>query len=131
MNLLFLATNIQNRGKYLWDLYHDLDDKYKGEFYLTIDDLVNRLRHPKKDLTIAVLLADSQKELENILSVKDFFSDVRIILILPDRNKNTIIKGHTLFPRFLTYVDSDFNWVTAVLEKMLSNNNGGNKNKYQ
>ncbi|MCJ7779472.1 MAG: hypothetical protein MUQ27_01475, partial [Acidimicrobiia bacterium] len=47
--------------------------------------------------------------------IRDLLDRIRIILILPDRNKDTINKGHTLFPRFLTYVDGNFDWVTAVL----------------
>ena len=131
MDLLFYATDIENAGKPLWNLFHGLDDQHKGEFYLTIDDLATRLRRPKGDHSIAVLLAAGRKELEDILAIRDLLDRARIILILPDRNQNTIKKGHTLFPRFLTHADGNFDWVTAVLEKMLSNNNGDNRNIYQ
>jgi len=44
---------------------------------------------------------------------------MRIILILPDEDNETITMGHTLFPRFSTYADSDFKDVAAVLKKMI------------
>ncbi|MCD6199973.1 MAG: hypothetical protein J7K15_15635, partial [Deltaproteobacteria bacterium] len=57
-------------------------------------------------------------------SVRDLIWDLRLILILPDREAGTIAKGHILRPRFLTYLDSDFTEVAAVLKKMLSNTDG-------
>ena len=131
MDLFFYASDTKGSGQALWKLHQDLYVKYKGEFYLSIDDLANRLRRPKGDPTIAVLLAASHKDFGKILSIRNLLDPVRIILILPDRKKDTVTKGHTLFPRFLTYVNSNFDWVTAVLEKMLSSNDGNNRNLYQ
>ena len=130
MDLFFYTSDTKGAGQNLWNLHQDLHAKYKGEFYLTIDDLTNRLRRPKGDPAIAVLLAGSQKDFMDILSIRDLLDQLRIILILPDRNDDTVRKGHALFPRFLTYVDGNFDWVKAVLEKMLSNNNGDNNNLY-
>jgi hypothetical protein len=124
MDLLFYATDTEGTGKPLWNLFQGLNDKHKSEFYLKIDDLANRLRRHKSDPTIAVLLAASRKDLVDLLSIRDLFDRTRILLILPDRNKDTINKGLTLFPRFLNYLDGNFDWVTAVLHKMVSNNNG-------
>ena len=44
---------------------------------------------------------------------------LRLILILPDREKGTISKGHLFRPRYLTYADGDFLDVAAVLAKMI------------
>ncbi len=125
MGLFFYATDTKGTGKALWNLHQELAPKYKGEFFQTIDHLSHKLRQPSGVQTITVLLAGTQKELSDILSIKDLLHDVRIILILPDRDKDTISKGHTLYPRFLADMDGDFSWVTAVLKKMLSNNHDG------
>ena len=131
MDLFFYASDTKDTGELLWNLHQDVNDRFKGEFYRTINELANRLRQPKDDPTIAVILAGSQKELADMLSIRDLLDRSRIILILPDRSEDTITKGYSMFPRFVTYVDSNFNWVTAVLSKMLSNNKGGNKSLYQ
>ena len=55
--------------------------------------------------------------------IKDFLIDVRIILILPDREHLTVIKGHTLSPSYTSYVDSNTTDVAAVLNKMISSLN--------
>ncbi len=128
MGLLFYASDTKGAGKLLWNLHQELAAEYRGEFFQTIDTLSQNLRQPQGDLSIAVLLASTQEEFKNILSIRDLLVDrVRIILILPDSNKDTISKGHALFPRYLAYVDGNFNWVIEVLKKMLSNNYGGIK----
>jgi hypothetical protein len=47
----------------------------------------------------------------------------------PRDNNLTIAKGHTLRPRFLTYADSDFAEVVAVLSKMFENTNLSKEDK--
>ena len=95
------------------------------EIHRDIESLNRRLRQPRYDLDIAVLNAGSNENLEELLCMRELFDSIRLILILHDREVETVRKGHTLFPRFLTYVDSDFDWVTAVLKKMLLNNHDG------
>ena len=81
-------------------------------------NLLERLRHPFEDPTIAVLVADSRECLDELFVLRHLFRRVRIILVLPDRESDTISKGHALHPRFLTYIDSDPLEVALVLGKM-------------
>lgn len=83
------------------------------------EKLLERLKRFSHTIEVAILFAYSKDALSNILSVKELLEDVRIILILPDRLPETISKGHLLRPRFMTYADSDFEDVKAVLIKML------------
>lgn len=53
--------------------------------------------------------------------MQDLLKDIRTILVLPDRSKDTVGKAFKLLPRFLTYTDEGVGMVTAVLKKMLSN----------
>ncbi len=67
-------------------------------------------------------------------SMKDLIGDIRIILILPDTEGDTISLGHKLYPRFASYADGNFKDVAAVLEKMLGNgylSNGSNRTETQ
>jgi hypothetical protein len=61
-------------------------------------------------------------------SLKDFLNGVRIILILPDRENSTVKRGHTLFPKYTSYIDSNATDVASVLNKMISSLNA-NKNE--
>ena len=119
MNLLFYTPQKEGAGERLQNIFDTLVPQGMGETYRTISSLAHRLRQPRYDATIAVLLAASREDLYDLLSIRDLFRGISIILILPDRNADTIAKGHKLRPRFLTYKDSNFGAITAVLGKML------------
>ena len=127
MNLLLYATETGGIGKHLQSVIEGLVPEDKTEIYRTIDTLSNRLRRPRCDLEVAVLLAATKEDLLVLLSISDLLDDLRVILLLPNREKDTIAKGHTLRPRFLTYADSNFSDVAAVLSKMLQNTHPDNK----
>lgn len=85
--------------------------------------LSHMLRRPERP-EAAVLLVSTRDELTSLLSICDLFSDIRLIILLPDRAEETISKGHRLYPRYLGYIDSDFSDVAAVLVKMLASERG-------
>ena len=87
--------------------------------YKTIDDLSQSLRHPTEDSGVAILLVSNQGDLQNILSIRHLFQNIRIILLLSNKTAETIALAHQLRPRFLTNINSDFAEITAVLKKML------------
>ncbi|MCP4576919.1 MAG: hypothetical protein GY846_11610 [Deltaproteobacteria bacterium] len=68
---------------------------------------------------IIVYLASLHRDLTLILSIREIMIDTSLILILPDRNPDTVRKGLSLYPRYQTFSDGDFKDVAAVLEKML------------
>ena len=127
MNLLLYATEPQGTGKQLQKVIEELFPENNTEIYRTIDGLSHRLRQPRYDLAVVVLLAASKQDLLDLLSIRDLLDDLRVILLLPNREKDTITKGHTLRPRFLTYADSNFLDVAAVLSKMVRNTHGDKK----
>ena len=119
MNLFFYVSVMEGAGNRLYEIIESVVPEDQIEIYRTTKSLFRRLRQPKDNLNIAVLLASSKKDLSDILSIGDLLSDISIILILPDEEEDTIAKGHTLRPRFLTYSDNSFQGVRAVLMKML------------
>lgn len=92
----------------------------KMEIYRSIEAFSEKLRQPgfRIGRPIVVICAAGKDDLQQVISLKGLLDDTRIILILPNRKKNTIFMGHLLRPRFLTYADGNFGDVTSVLEKM-------------
>ena len=119
MAVLLYASQTSSAGRKLKQIVKSLIPEEETEIYLTIDSLSRRLRQPRNNLSIAVLLAFTKKDLSDLLSIGDLFWGFRIILILPDREQSTIAKGHIFRPRFITYADNNFLEVAAVLDKML------------
>lgn len=89
----------------------------------TIDDLTHNLRQPKHDLAFVVFFTCSKQELLNIIDLSGLLKDVRIIIVLPDRDTDTIRMGHKLYPRFLTDIEDKSNTLELVINKMLDNLN--------
>ena len=119
MNVLFYAAVKNGVAKKLQQEVEELVPEGKGEVHRTIDSLSHSLSRPADELNIAVLLAVNMDSLLELIYIRSLLSDVRVILILPDRKDTTISIGHTLHPRFLSYADSNFKDVGAVLKKMM------------
>ena len=84
-----------------------------------MDQLIRILRQPLNGVVAAVLLAGTQNELLDFMPVRDLLLRIPSILILPDHEKETITRGHTLRPRFLTYADGDLSDVGDVFRKIV------------
>lgn len=93
------------------------------EILKSTKELSKRLNRFPNGIDIAVLLAENEDRLSELLSLRDFLKDVRVILILPNRERETISKGHVLLPRLLTYTDEDFVDIAVVLGKMVGGSN--------
>ena len=121
MKMLLYLPHEDGVGTKLLGIIEGLAVNGKIEIYRSIDSLVQRLRKPTFDIDFFILMAANQKRLSDILLIKEKLRDIKIILILPDRESDTISRGHELYPRFVSYIDSDFKEVGAVLEKMIKN----------
>ncbi len=80
-----------------------------------------KIRRQRFDATIIILNITSNDEMSSAFSIKDYLMGRQLILILPDSNYETVSKGHQLCPRYVTYVNSDFSDVCAVVDKMVLN----------
>lgn len=118
MEVLLYTTETNEDGKRLEKIIKTSLDRLNIQICRTLNSLIQKLRRPRDSFCIAVLLAHSKESLSEILSLKDLFWNLGIILILPDNEMDTISRGHKLYPRFLSYIDSDFSDVAAVLGKM-------------
>jgi len=119
MNVLFYGPKNDKSTKELCKVVFEGVPKSKTEKCSTLADLTRRLRQPQNNIGIALLTAKTKKDLEDLVALRELLSDIRVILILPDRDHDTISMAHALYPRFLSYIDRDFDEVKAVLSKML------------
>lgn len=137
MNLLLYANGKNENAERVKNVIKSIVPEKQTEVCPTIDRLSRKLRRLQHGVGVAVLLAATREELLEIYTMKDLFDGIRIILILPDRKSDTILWGHKLFPRYLSYADGNLTDVAAVLEKMLKRMNDNNiypkggENKWQ
>jgi hypothetical protein len=120
VDLVFYSPVNGSSEERLQRVIESLIPGWEGTITRTIDDLSERLLQPKNDLAIALLLAEKREDIEELLPVSNLFRNTRIILVAPDRDKETIAAAHLLRPRLLTYSDSDFADIFTVLTKIIA-----------
>lgn len=89
------------------------------EVFRSLEDLSGRLRRLCGNDTIVLLRAGDRQELSRIVSLCDLFQRLRVILLVPDREDETISLAHRLRPRFLGSGENDFSDTMGVLRKMI------------
>jgi len=119
MTVLIYSKSENIRAKQLRSAVEGVVQKNDIEICRGIESLSNMLRMPRKNFNIAVLLAEEMGDLSDLISIREWMEDLRIILVAPDGRPETNSNGHKLRPRFLTDVDSDFGNIQAVLRKMI------------
>jgi hypothetical protein len=124
MNLLLYSPVTDAAGKRLQRVIEALVLPDEMEICRTMDGISTTLRRPSHHFTTAVLLAATNEDLTSFLNIRDLLDNLRLILVLPDRDDETVTKAHGLRPRFLAYTDSDFIDVAAVLNRMLARAHG-------
>jgi len=85
----------------------------------SIEDLSYNLSHFSSYNALVLLLVVKNNDLDDLLVIGDLLSNGRIILILPDEDKETVAKGLKFYPLFMSNICSDFKDVVTVLENML------------
>jgi hypothetical protein len=88
------------------------------EVYRSAGNLARRLRQPKDDLTIAILLFGTSEDFLDVLAIQHLFRDVRTIVVVPDIRVETIAMAHRLRPRYLAYIDGNLSGLSTVVDKM-------------
>lgn len=91
------------------------------KIYWTIEALARRLQQPRNGMNVAIFHISGMDDLQRLISLQDLLWDMKIILILPNSDPDTIAKGHILRPRFLIDYESDFQDVSAVLSRIIGN----------
>jgi hypothetical protein len=92
--------------------------------YRTLEGLSERLHRPIGPETILIIDARSQENLSEVSSLHRLLRGVRTVIVVPDQEPTTVALAHQLRPRFLTYANSNFDDLAAVLQKMIESDRG-------
>ena len=90
------------------------------EAYADLEDLFHRLRKPRLNLKIGILSIGCETELDRLLTIRELLSDMRLVLVLSDKDPQTVSKAHALAPRFITFTDAGIDPLVSVIEKMMA-----------
>lgn len=119
MNLFFCSTTNGKIGDKLLSFIEKLVPKKKIKIFQEFNGFYRKLRQYRYVRPVAILLVANKQELLNIFSFRNLLQEVRIVLILPDREEDTIEIGQCLSPSLLCFSDSDLNEIYSILVKIL------------
>jgi hypothetical protein len=97
----------------------------KIEAFSKISNLVSRIRRSSVEHMVVVLIAGSRSEFAEIQQLKWLLYDICTILILPDRDMETVAAGNYLQPRFMGCLDDDADEIAAVLGRLHTRERAG------
>ena len=89
--------------------------------FQTLESFYDRARQGRTDISAAIVHISNMQDIHKLQTLRDLISDMRIIMILPDNKEETLRIGHSFYPRYISFADSTFEDVTAVLQKIIFN----------
>lgn len=120
MRLIYFAPPFNAAARSLYEQLGMLAGVQTNDYIGSINALIKHLRSPMGMSTIGILWPTSQEELRKLSIMRYLLRDLRVILILPDRQSRTISDAHLLRPRFVSFADGDLTEVVAVAEKIIN-----------
>jgi hypothetical protein len=119
MSLFIYLSKLDDASRRLQRIIGDLNCQDSIEIFYTFDGFECRVKTSFGNGDIALILASTRQDLDALICNRDLFNSLKVVLIVPDRKKETIFKGHLFRPRYLSFRDSDFSDVSQVLQKLL------------
>jgi len=118
--IIFIHKDAAEKGDILQKVMDQKLSRIDCRILKTFSELKERLKlySNYNDTKIFILLADSEKRLNQLTQLIDLLVDRRLILILPNDSSATTSMAHKFFPRFITYVSDTYNDLCSVLDKM-------------
>jgi len=119
LSLIFYEPSRSIIGERLQERLEAVVSKEGIETHHTIDAFYAHLQKPICQTRVAVIFAAAKKDFDGILCLREFLSDIKLILVLSDDSPDMIAEAHTLRPRFITWADSDFQDIEPVLKRLM------------
>ena len=119
MSILLFSNNGRECENRLVEVVRSLTRSHALEVFHSVEELAIRFREPRGSLSVMIFIAGSRLDLVDLHSIKELFFDLPIILVFPDRMKETARLGFKLYPRFVSYGDGKFEDVKGVLGNLL------------
>jgi hypothetical protein len=117
--LVFIPTTV-NAGARILDELETALGADEVEVVQSLDALSDRLREPLDQSTVAVLAAETEGDLNGLISISALLSDVRTVLLLPNSEESTVAKGHSLWPRVVGWGPDFARQIPPIVKKMLA-----------
>ncbi|MBU0514395.1 MAG: hypothetical protein KJ621_06440 [Proteobacteria bacterium] len=119
MSLILFAPRLEKYVGRLLNLVAEATPGVEIEIHLTLESLVARMRRSDTESQVVILVTQTRRDLDGLLTMRHFLTDRHLILIVPDGEAATLSAGHRLRPRFLSVLEKGPQAVAAVATRLL------------
>lgn len=122
MKIICYAKPVNQNAGRLEQIVQAQAGTYPKRMCRSIEKLSEQLSQPFGSKILGIFMAADHEDLKRLLSLRNLFRDIPIILIIPDLEETTLSMGHALGSRFLSCADDEgIEDVAAVMQKMINN----------
>jgi len=120
--IIFIHQDSGDSGKLFKKAVDQVDKDVSFELYQDFTSFEAHLLRTGKfsKQTLYILFVDSKARLNKLMTFINLLDGRRLLIVGPDKKPETTSKMLKLFPRFLTYLQSDYDDFCAVIKKMIS-----------
>ena len=119
MSVALYVKNINGPGAQLKLVVENAAGKNQVQVFNSVEGLMEWRLSNTAQKAVVVLFAEKRDELTDLLPVIELFRQVQVVLVLPDREPETIKFGYQLEPRLLSFMDSGFLIMKSAIRRML------------
>jgi DNA-binding NarL/FixJ family response regulator len=76
------------------------------------------LSEPIPHNSLVILCVKDRAEMEALLELKNYYRDMPIIILLNESSEELVTLGHSLVPRYLSFLDEGLNNASLIINKM-------------
>jgi hypothetical protein len=88
------------------------------EVFSDLPSFAARVRRPKESLSVALIWNPTKEELREIGAMKHFLEGVKVLLVLPDQEAETVALAHRILPAYISYLDEGIFEIVPVLKRL-------------
>jgi len=118
MDLILHAKNISGPDAKLQLAFQSMDSTVKTEVFTSVESVATRLLQTSCEEAVVVLVAKNRDELTELLPILSLFNKVRVVMLLPNQEAETIKMGYKQETRFFGFIDRGLSEIKAILGKM-------------
>ncbi len=118
MKMLLLAEPLLKLCDRLENLIRTELPGIRIERTVSTGSFLRQLCQPMRRISVIVVFVVSESDINRLMALKPLFEDIRLILVLGDREQQTMAVALCLNPCFISYFDNDPREIIAVLEKI-------------
>ena len=120
MKMLYFSSLSPDSLQQLDEMIETYVPDHALETFKDIENFKERISQPSNSVSVVVVAAEKEA-LKKLQVLQDQLNKLRLVVILPNKDQETVALCSKFKPRFLSYTSGNFSVVRTVLKKIFSN----------